>query len=377
MIEPHVAVDVQRAGPLPGRLEPVARQPAGPLFGGVVLAQPRQLLAEATHFRHAVQPQQLAQFPRRLVLQLLDRLDPTQRHESQHRDDLRRGVIAAQRGKTLVQMVKQTVLCQRRQGAQDAAEGDVAANLKLGRGAVEQSQGGGHPLQRPRAGDPHRGRRILEAALRLVRSGPRGDWRAGLHRGPGLRFGGRVSVARRSLDTSLIDGLTEGVAFDFQLVGHLGGRAASVQEFLSPGHHLRGEHVGASATAGAKEGFNAFVPIFLDAAFDAVLRDPKRLDDFARSTASLAHQLGAEHSERSPILLAMLKHRMDPTEVGPLSVLLNHTDPIIDLCGSIGDKWEQCLGHSTFLLKVLLFPRRKVPFYFPQSQGPLISLKRT
>ena len=58
-------------------------------------------------------------------------------------------------------------------------------------------------------------------------------------------------------------------------------------------------------------------------------------------------------------------------------MLLNHTDPIIDLCGSIGDKWEQCLGHSTFLLKVLLFPRRKVPFYFPQSQGPLISLKRT
>ena len=182
-------------------------------------------------------------------------------------------------------------------------------------------------------------------------------------------------MARRSLDTSLIDGLTEGVAFDFQLVGHLRGRAASVQEFLSPGHDLRGEHVGASAAA--KEGFNAFGAIFLDAAFDAVLRDPKRLDDFALSTASLAHQLGAEHSERSPIFLAMLKHRMDPTEVGPLSLLLHHTDPIIDLGGSIGDKWEQCLGHSTFLLKVLLFPRRKVPFYFPQSQGPLISLKRT
>ena len=337
----------------------------------MVLAQPRQLLAEATHFRHAVQPQQLTQFPRRLVLQLLDRLDPAQRHESQHRDDLRRGVIAAQRGKTLVQMVEQTVLCQRRQGAQDAAEGDVAANLKLGRGAVEQSQGRGHPLQRPRAGDPHRGRRILEAALGLVRSGCRGDWRAG------LRFGDRVPGARRSLDPSLMEGLAKGVAFDFQLLGHLRWGPASVQEFLSPGHHLRGEHVGASGAAGAKEGFNAFVAIFLDAAFDAVLRDPKRLDDFGLSTASLAHQLGAEHSERSPILLAMLKHRMDPTEVGPLFVLLNHTDPIIDLCGSIGDKWEQCLGHSTFLLKVLLFPRRKVPFYFPQSQCPLISLKRT
>ena len=85
---------------------------------------------------------------------------------------------------------------------------------------------------------------------------------------------------------------------------------------------------------------------------------------FALSTASLAHQLGGEHSERSPILLAMLKHRMDPTEVGPLFVLLNHTDPIVDLCGSIGDKWEQCLGHSTFLLKVLLFPGGRYLFIF-------------
>ena len=274
-------------------------------------------------------------------------------------------------------MVEQTVLCQRRQGAQDAAEGDVAAGLKLGRGTVEQSQRRGHPLQRPRAGDPHRGRRILEAALRLVRSGRRGDSLAGVDRGAGLWFGGRVPGARRSLDTALMEGLAKGVAFDSQLLGHLGWGPVSVEQFLSPGHDLRGEHVGASAAAGAKEGFNACFAVLLDAAFDAVLRDPKRLDDFTLSTASLANQLGGEHSERSPILLAMLKDRMDPTEVGPLSVLLNRTDPIVDLCGSIGDKWEQCLGHSTFLLKVLLFPRRKVPFNFPQSQSQLISLKRT
>ena len=80
VIEPHVAVDVQRPGSLGVRFEPLLRKQSGPFLSSVVRAQLRQLVAQATNFGHAVQPHQLPQLAGRFVLQLLDGLDAAERH---------------------------------------------------------------------------------------------------------------------------------------------------------------------------------------------------------------------------------------------------------------------------------------------------------
>ena len=89
-----MAVDIQRTGEFWRGLQPVSGQESGPFFRGVVEAQGSQLTPQTTNFGNAVQPQQLAQLARGLVLQLLDGLDAAQRHVGQEDDHVQRAVVA-------------------------------------------------------------------------------------------------------------------------------------------------------------------------------------------------------------------------------------------------------------------------------------------
>ena len=53
---------------------------------------------------------------------------------------MQRTVIAVQLGKAAVDVSKQSVLRQGRQGAQHAAEGDIATSFKTRRGTVEKAK---------------------------------------------------------------------------------------------------------------------------------------------------------------------------------------------------------------------------------------------
>ena len=150
----------------------------------------------------------------------------------------------------------------------------------------------------------------------------------------------------------MIDGFSERIAFDSQLLGDFRSRLALVEPLLSFREHRRCQDIGTSRGAWGKESFEALFAIGCHTAFDAVSGDAKSTNDVDLPTGTLANQLGDEHPERGPIIGGMLEDGLDAAEVGPLTVLLNDTDSIIDLRGAIGDKWEQCLWHSTFLLKV-------------------------
>ena len=90
-----MAVDIQGTGQFRRGLQPVSGQETGPFFRAVVDAQGGQLVPQTTDFGNAVQPQQLAQLARGLVLQLLDGLDAAQRHVGQEDDHVQRAVVAA------------------------------------------------------------------------------------------------------------------------------------------------------------------------------------------------------------------------------------------------------------------------------------------
>ena len=117
MIEANVAVHVQYTGQFQRGLQPVSGQQPGPLLGTVVEAQGGQLAAQTADFRNAVQPHQLAQLARGLVLQLLDGLDAAQRHVGQEDDHVQCAVVAAHLCQAIVDVSKQAIFRQCRQGA--------------------------------------------------------------------------------------------------------------------------------------------------------------------------------------------------------------------------------------------------------------------
>ena len=88
-------VHIQGAGQFRRGLQPVSGQQPGPFFRAVVDTQGGQLVPQTTDFGNAVQPQQLAQLARGLVLQLLDGLDAAQRHVGQQDNHVQRAVVAA------------------------------------------------------------------------------------------------------------------------------------------------------------------------------------------------------------------------------------------------------------------------------------------
>src|SRR5262249_34355579 len=75
VVEANMPIDIQGTGQLRCGLQPIPRQEPGPFFWTVVDAQGSQLVPQTANFGNTVQPQQLAELARGLVLQLLDDLD--------------------------------------------------------------------------------------------------------------------------------------------------------------------------------------------------------------------------------------------------------------------------------------------------------------
>jgi hypothetical protein len=168
VIEPHVAVDVQRAGQLGVGREPLLGKQSGPFLRQVSLAELSRLVAQAADLGHAIQSQEFSQLARRFVLQSFDRLDAAQRHVGRQCDHLERRVITVQRGEGLFQVLKQSVGRQGGQRTEHSPEANIAAIFKSGRRAFEHAQCRQDPFFRPRTSHPHFRRPIGHASLGLV-----------------------------------------------------------------------------------------------------------------------------------------------------------------------------------------------------------------
>ena len=53
---------------------------------------------------------------------------------------------------------------------------------------------------------------------------------------------------------------------------------------------------------------------------------------------TVADELGSEHPERAVVILGVLKHRLNATEVGPLVLLAHDTEQVADACSTVGDE---------------------------------------
>ena len=268
-----------------------------------------------------------------MVLQLLDRLDAAEGHIGQQGHNLHRGVVTAQRTKARIQVGKQTVLSQGREGAKHAAEGHIAAGFKTRRGAGEESQGGRHPFRRPRAGRSQRVSRrgILHAAIRLVRCLVLTAVQCGND-----RLG--VRGARRLQQAPLVDCFTERIVLDAQFRGDLFARRTALQQFLGRRRRLVGHHCRTTAAPRSKEAFDSLLSELLLASQDALLGDAKVLDNLRDPASALANQLRREHPKGAAIIFAVGEYRHHPNEVRPLPIFPDDADEGIDLGGPIGDK---------------------------------------
>ena len=126
---------------------------------------------------------------------------------------MERAVVAAQPCQGIVDVPKQAIGLQGRQGAEHAAAGDIAAGLKTGRSPVEQTKGRQGALVGPGAGRAHLGRGIKDGPGGLV--GGRGRlWNGNVFRR------GLLRLERTGLDqSSLLDSLAQGIAVEAQSLG--------------------------------------------------------------------------------------------------------------------------------------------------------------
>jgi len=111
VIEPHVAIDIQRAGQFRVLFHPLLGQRACPALRSFVLAELGYFIPQATHFRNAIQAHQLAELSGRLVLESFHDLDAAQGHVGQQQNHVELHVVAGE-FRQGPQMAKQTVCCQ-------------------------------------------------------------------------------------------------------------------------------------------------------------------------------------------------------------------------------------------------------------------------
>jgi len=78
-----------------------------------------------------------------MILQLLGCFDSAQRHETEQGKNLQRGVVTAQWQETAIEVPEETVLFQRGQSTEHAAEGDITAGFVSRGGPTGQQADGG------------------------------------------------------------------------------------------------------------------------------------------------------------------------------------------------------------------------------------------
>ena len=114
VVHPYMAIDVQHRRLLGVLTHPVSTQLRAPGLCLLLNAKQRDLLAQGTHFRNPVQPQQLAPFARGTVAQLLQRGQPRQGQEGQHQKQALQAVIAFGQLEVVVRLMQQPHRQQRR-----------------------------------------------------------------------------------------------------------------------------------------------------------------------------------------------------------------------------------------------------------------------
>ena len=215
---------------------------------------------------------------------------------------------------------KQAIRRQGRQGAQHAAEGDVAAGFKTGRSAVQKTECRQDAFVRPGACRAHFGRGIFDGPRGLVGGG--GWLWSGSFFGcwlPRLEWTGLGQ-------SSLLDRLAERVELEAQLLGDFSWAPTSPQQLLCLGRDLRRHHRSTACRTRRVERVHAAGAIRVDATNDAVLRDAEGPHDIHLAARALADQLGGKHPKRAAVVLGVLKHRLNAAEVCPLAIFADDAD---------------------------------------------------
>ena len=231
-------------------------------------------------------------------------------------------------------MAKQAVRGQRRQRAEHAAEGDVAAGSETGRGAVEYAERRQGAFIRPSASGPHLGRGIFDRARRSVRGG---------RQRLGPRRLVRGEFARRLLviwfcHTPLLERLAKRIELDPKLLGHFAPTPAGAEQLLGLGRRLRCHHAGATRPTWLVERFHPSFAILRHDTLDAVGRHPERANDLRLLARPLADKLRREHAKRAAILFRVVKHRLHAAKVRPLALFANDAEPLADSSGAWTDQ---------------------------------------
>ena len=241
-------------------------------------------------------------------------------------------VVAAQLHQAIVDVSKQAILRQGRQGAQHAAEGDVAAGFKTGRSAVQKTECRQDAFVRPGARRAHFRRGIGDSPRGLV--GGRGRLRSWSFFWCWLSRPERTGLGQ----SSLLDRLAERVELEVQLLGDFSSAPTNSQQLLCLGRDLRRQHRSTACRTRRVERFHAPGAILVDAANDAALRDAEDPQDIDLAARVLADQLGGEHLKRAAVVLGVLKHRLSAAEVDPLTIFARDTDQVADARGTVGDE---------------------------------------
>ncbi len=245
---------------------------------------------------------------------------------------MQRAVVAAQLRQAIVDVSKQAILRQGRQGAQHAAKGDVAAGFKTGRSPVQKTECRQDTFVRPGARRAHFRRGIGDGPRGLVGGGGRlWSWSffwCWLSRPEWTGLG----------QSSLLDRLAERVELEVQVLGDFSSAPTGSQQLLCSGRDLRRHHRSTACRTRRVERFHAPGAILVDATNDAVLGDAEGPHDIHLAARALADQLGGKHPKRAAVVLGVLKHRLSAAEVDPLIIFAHDTDQVADARGTVGDE---------------------------------------
>ena len=97
-------------------------------------------------------------------------------------------------------------------------------------------------------------------------------------------------------------------------------------------------HAAAARGPWAIERLDSFFAILFDTSFDADRADAEGFDDLDLFACSLADQLRGEHAKGIAVALGMTENGSGAVEPGPLVILVDDADEVIDGSSPVGDE---------------------------------------
>ncbi len=227
---------------------------------------------------------------------------------------------------------KQAILRQSRQGAQHATAGNVAADFKTSRRPVKKTHCRPDTFIRPCARCAHLGCSVLDRSHGFVGANGR------LGNGAVFRCCLRRLKSRGFGHSPLVDGLAECVELQAQVLGDFFRAPIRCQQRLCLGRDLGRQHRGAAGCTPCVECVHAAGAKGVDAPNDAALRHAEGPHDIHLAADASADELSGEHPECTAVVLAVFKYRVGAAEVRPLAVFAYDTEQVADARGTVGDE---------------------------------------